>query len=58
MMQKSNTFSVKSEPVRNNYNRLDDFALIEEENDKLRKEIAEVERTFSLSNQEFFNISQ
>jgi hypothetical protein len=34
MMQKSNTFSVRSEPVRDGrHNRLDDFASIETEND-------------------------
>ena len=59
MMQKSNTFSIRSEPVRDGrHNRLDDFASIETENDQLTKQIAEVERTFSLSNQEFFNVSQ
>lgn len=37
---------------------MDDFASIEAENDQLRKQIAETERTFSLSNQDFFNASQ
>ena len=54
LMQKSNAFSVKSEPAR----RLDDFASIETENDMLRKQIAEVERNFSLTNQDFFAVSQ
>lgn len=52
-MQKSNTFSSRSEPIRGDsarYNRLEDFAAIENENDQLKKQIAEVERTFSLSN--------
>ena len=58
-MQRSNTFSINSEPNRGSrFNRLDDFASIENENDQLRKQIAEVERTFSLTNQEFFNLSQ
>lgn len=61
MMQKSNTFSTKSEPVGaagGKFTRLDDFDAIERENDALRKQIADVERTFSLTNQEFFNVSQ
>lgn len=38
MMQRSNTFSTKSEPVGyNSYNRIDDFASIEVENEKLRR---------------------
>ena len=58
-MQRSNTLSINSEPNRGSrFNRLDDFASIENENDQLRKQIAEVERTFSLTNQEFFNLSQ
>jgi coiled-coil domain-containing protein 61 len=55
LMQRSNAFSIQSEPVRNN--RLEDFATIEKENDHLRREVAEMERQFSLSNQEFFNMS-
>lgn len=45
-MQKSNAFSVKSEPVYGN-NRLDDFASIEIENEQLRRQIAEIEASFS-----------
>lgn len=56
MMQRSNAFSVKSDKNQK-YTRLDDFASIEAENDQLRKQIAETERTFSLSNQDFFNAS-
>ena len=56
LMQKSNAFSIKSEPVR--HNRLDDFASIENENDVLKRQIAEMERTFSLTNQDFFAVSQ
>ena len=35
-MQKSNAFSVQSEPVYS-MNKIDDFAMIEVENEKLRK---------------------
>jgi hypothetical protein len=59
LMQRSNAFSVQSEPIRGGkFNRLEDFAAIEKENDQLRREVAEMERQFSLSNQEFFNVSQ
>jgi hypothetical protein len=57
-MQKSNAFSVQSAPTTHQrYNRIDDFASVENENDQLRRQIAEMERTFSLTNQEFFNVS-
>lgn len=52
---------MRSEPPANHFShqgRLEDFASIETENDHLRRQIAEMERTFSLSNQEFFNVSQ
>ena len=60
LMQRSNAFSVHSEPVNKGgkFNRLEDFAAIEKENETLRREVAEMERQFSLSNQEFFNLSQ
>ena len=32
-MQKSNAFSMKSEPAYNSYTKIDDFASIEVEND-------------------------
>jgi len=38
LMQKSNAFSVQSAPTQQHkYNRLNDFAAIENENDQLRK---------------------
>ena len=51
---------MQSEPIRGagKYNRLEDFAAIEKENEELRREVAEMERQFSFSNQEFFNVSQ
>ena len=49
LMQRSNAFSVHTQQPQLS-GRLDDFASIEVENDRLRKQIAEVERTFSLSN--------
>ena len=60
LMQKSNAFSSHSDVTTKGqrFTRLDDFASIEHENDALRKQIAEVERTFSLTNVEFFQISQ
>jgi len=49
---------VQSAPTQQQrYNRIDDFASVENENDQLRRQIAEMERTFSLTNQEFFNVS-
>lgn len=57
LMQKSNAFSVKSEPAYG-MNKIDDFASIEVENESLRRQITEIEATFSQSHQEFFNLSQ
>ena len=54
-MQKSNAFSVQSENV---YNKIDDFAQIEVENNQLRQQIEMLERTFSQSHSDFFNLSQ
>lgn len=62
MMQKSNAFSVQSEPMKSNgfsnYNKVEDFASIEVENDRMRRQITEIEQQFSQSHQEFFNMSQ
>ena len=43
MMQRSNTFSVRSEQHVNTYGRIDDFASIEVENQQLRRQITEIE---------------
>jgi coiled-coil domain-containing protein 61 len=43
LMQKSNAFSVQSEPMKstgfNSYNKIDDFASIEIENERMRRQI-------------------
>ncbi len=48
MMQKSNTFSVQSEPLRSNgfsnYNKVEDFASIEVENERMRRQITDIEQ--------------
>ena len=37
---------------------IDDFASIEVENDKLRRQISEIEGSFSKSHQEFYQLTQ
>jgi regulator of replication initiation timing len=55
-MQKSNAFSVRSEQVKSTGG--EDFAMIEVENEKLRRKIGEIEQTFSKSHTDFFQMSQ
>eukprot|EP00347_Sterkiella_histriomuscorum_P017288 403349958 len=73
VMQKSNAFSSAngqgffgqgpssknfSQTASQAYNKIEDFASIELENEQLRRQINEMEAQFSQSHQEFFNVSQ
>jgi hypothetical protein len=53
-MQRSNCFS----DANGGPSKMEDFASIEVENEKLRRQITEIEQQFSQSHQDFFNLSQ